>query len=77
MRANVGIDGQEYARFGTTFGNQIIVVDRNGYTTDEAAIITGNGYKTIEALEEGDLTPTMTVEPHVEDFLAQLKQRED
>ena len=41
VRANVGIDGQEYARFGTTFGNQIIVIDRDGQTTDEAAIITG------------------------------------
>ena len=36
---NVGIDGQEYARFGTTFGNQIpIVIDRNGEATDEAAL---------------------------------------
>ena len=31
VRANVGINGQEYARFGTTFGNQIIVIDRNGH----------------------------------------------
>jgi len=43
---------------------------------ETVAIITGNGYKTIEALEESDLTPAMTVEPHVEDFLAQLKQGE-
>ena len=28
---------------------------------ETVAIITGNGYKTIEALEEEDLTPTMTV----------------
>ena len=27
MRANIGIDGSEYARFGTTFDNQIIVID--------------------------------------------------
>ena len=51
VRANVGIDGQEYARFGTTFGNQIIVVDRDGQTTDEAAIITGGGLSVREAFQ--------------------------
>ena len=51
VRANVGIDGQEYARFGTTFGNQIIVVDRDGQTTDEAAIITGDGLSVREAFQ--------------------------
>jgi len=43
VRANVGIDGREYARFGTTFGNQIIVIDRDGQNTNETAIITGSG----------------------------------
>jgi threonine synthase len=43
---------------------------------ETVAIITGNGYKTIEALEEEDLTPSMTVEPHLEDFLEQLESRE-
>ena len=42
---------------------------------ETVAIITGNGYKTIEALEEEDLTPTMTVEPHLDDFMEQLAQR--
>ena len=51
VRANVGIDGQEYARFGTKFGNQIIVVDRNGHPTDEAAIITGDGLSVREAFQ--------------------------
>ncbi len=51
VRANVGIDGQEYARFGTTFGNQIIVIDRNGHTTDEAAIVTGGGCSVREAFQ--------------------------
>jgi len=49
VRANVGIDGQEYARFGTTFGNQIIVVDRDGQTTDEAAMITADRFSVREA----------------------------
>ena len=30
VRANLGIDGGAYARFGTTFDNQIIVIDRDG-----------------------------------------------
>ncbi len=42
---------------------------------ETVAIITGNGYKTIEALEESDLTPTMTVEPDLDDFMAQLEGR--
>ncbi|MEN6406987.1 MAG: strawberry notch-like NTP hydrolase domain-containing protein, partial [Thermoguttaceae bacterium] len=49
VRANVGVDGREYARFGTTFGNQIIVIDRNGQTTDEAAIVTGTSLSIQEA----------------------------
>jgi threonine synthase len=42
---------------------------------ETVAIITGNGYKTIEALEEEDLTPTMTVKPDLDDFMAQLEAR--
>ena len=34
VRANIGIDGSEYARFGTTFDNQIIVIDHDGPTHD-------------------------------------------
>lgn len=51
VRANVGIDGREYARFGTKFGNQIIVIDRNGQTTDEMAVITGSGLSVLEAFQ--------------------------
>lgn len=43
VRANVGIDGNEYAKFGTTFDNQIIVIDRTGPTADRSAIATGDG----------------------------------
>ena len=28
LRANVGISGQEYAKYGTTFGNRLIVIDK-------------------------------------------------
>ncbi len=51
VRANIGIDGKEYARFGTTFDNQIIVIDREGRTSDESAIITGSGL-TVQAAYE-------------------------
>jgi threonine synthase len=40
---------------------------------ETVAYITGNGYKTIESLEEEDLQPTMTVDAHLDDFLAKLK----
>lgn len=58
IRANVGIDGQEYAKYGTTFGNRIIVLDkvptaagphevRNGELVAKAPV-TGE-FKTLEA----------------------------
>lgn len=43
VRANVGMDGNGYAKFGTTFDNQIIVIDNDGPTVSEMDIITGNG----------------------------------
>ncbi|MCC7086542.1 MAG: strawberry notch family protein [Pirellulales bacterium] len=51
VRANIGIDGQEYARFGTKIDNQIIVIDRGGQTTDETAIITGSRLSIREAFQ--------------------------
>jgi hypothetical protein len=51
IRANVGIDGKEYVRFGTTFDNQIIVIDRDGQTPDEATIITGSSLSVKKAFE--------------------------
>lgn len=32
VRANVGISGREYAKYGTTFNNQILVIDKTGAT---------------------------------------------
>ncbi len=32
VRANLGIPGDEYGKYGTTFGNQIIVIDKTGPT---------------------------------------------
>jgi hypothetical protein len=51
VRANVGMDGREYAKFGTTFDNQIIVIDRDGPTASASAIITGSGLSVRAAYE--------------------------
>jgi antirestriction protein ArdC/phage/plasmid primase-like uncharacterized protein/predicted RNA methylase len=39
VRANVGIAGKEYAKYGTTFDNQILVIDKTGPTTQP--VLTG------------------------------------
>ena len=41
VRANIGISGEAYRKFGTTFDNQILVIDKTGPTKDPGAIITG------------------------------------
>jgi hypothetical protein len=41
VRANLGVDGNEYAKFGTTFDHQIIVIDRDTPSSNSSAIITG------------------------------------
>jgi len=40
VRANIGISGKEYAKYGTTFDNQILVIDKTGAT--QQPILTGN-----------------------------------
>ncbi|QDV89903.1 hypothetical protein RAS2_09780 [Phycisphaerae bacterium RAS2] len=52
VRANVGLDGNVYARFGTTFDHQIIVIDHDGATTDESDIIRGTKLSLEEAYEQ-------------------------
>ena len=32
VRANIGIDGQEYRKFGTTFDNRLLIIDKTGPT---------------------------------------------
>ncbi|RLC88358.1 MAG: hypothetical protein DRJ03_02895, partial [Chloroflexi bacterium] len=39
VRANIGISGKGYRKYGTTFDNQILVIDKTGPTTDN--IVTG------------------------------------
>jgi hypothetical protein len=49
VRANLGLDGGLYARFGTSFDHQLIVIDRDGPTACESEIITGSGLSLQEA----------------------------
>ncbi len=51
LRANIGIDGKEYSKFGTTFDNQIIVIDHDGPTSDLSTVITGSSLSVHEAFE--------------------------
>lgn len=39
VKANIGIDGKEYAKYGTTFDNQILVIDKDGPT--QGTVLTG------------------------------------
>lgn len=49
IRANVGLDGREYSRFGTMFDHQIVVIDRAGRTTDPASIVTASKLSVLAA----------------------------
>jgi len=39
VRANIGLSGKGYRKYGTTFDNQMLVIDKTGQTTDN--IVTG------------------------------------
>lgn len=43
VRANVGISGQEYAKYGTTFDNQIIIIDKPIDQSDKKSILKVTG----------------------------------
>jgi len=51
VRANIGMSGKYYAKFGTTFGNQIVIIDNTGATESEDQIITGADLSPKEALK--------------------------
>ncbi len=51
VRANIGIDGSVYAKFGTTFDNQVIVIDHDGRALTESDIVTGSGLSVQTAYE--------------------------
>lgn len=50
VRANIGMSGKYYGKFGTTFGNQIVIIDNTGATESEDQIVTGAGLSPTEAL---------------------------
>ncbi len=50
LRANIGINGKEYCKFGTTFDNQILVIDHEGPTSSFSTVITASGLSVREAL---------------------------
>jgi len=52
LRANLGIDGQVYAKFGTTYDHQLIVIDHAGQTKAPADVITGAGLSLMAAWEQ-------------------------
>ena len=50
VRANIGMSGKYYGKFGTTFGNQIVIIDNIGATESEDQIVTGADLSPTEAL---------------------------
>lgn len=54
IRANVGIPGKEYSKYGTSFPTQLVVIDKNGptpgkhYASQVAQAVTGD-FESIEA----------------------------
>jgi hypothetical protein len=61
VRANVGIDGKEYARFGTIYDHQLIVIDHTGPRPQQQPLITGVGlsieaaFKVLENVSKEDV----------------------
>lgn len=51
VRANIGIDGRNYSKFGTSFDHQLIVIDHTGPTLGNSEIITGTKLSLFEAFE--------------------------
>lgn len=53
VRANIGMDGRNYAKYGTTFNNQLLIFDKTGPTPgenwrDQANHIKLNDYKKVD-----------------------------
>lgn len=61
VRANIGISGKEYEKYGTGFDNNIIVIDKTGPTENIESAITGDGltveqgYDKLEPLMKEDV----------------------
>jgi predicted ABC-type ATPase len=53
VRANVGINGEEYAKYGTTFDNQLLVIDKTGATQENVTIGKVNTIEELFPILEG------------------------
>jgi hypothetical protein len=51
VRANIGLDGSQYKKFGTSFDNRLVIIDNTGPTPDPAAILGGEGRTVADALK--------------------------
>lgn len=61
VRANIGVPGDEYAKYGTTFGNQLLVIDKTGRTPGATM------QEQLETVVKGDY-------PNLEAVLEEMKQ---
>ncbi len=50
VRANIAISGREYTKFGTSFDNRILVIDKNGQTGLRSKIIGGEVEKVADLI---------------------------
>ena len=50
VRANVAISGKEYTKFGTSFDNRILVIDKTGATPEISAVVGGEVAKVQELI---------------------------
>jgi hypothetical protein len=83
IRANVEIDGKEYRKYGTSFGNILVVIDKDGPT--QAAPITGKYDTVIDAMKalagvRGENKPAGKADESgtvMEDLLKGLRERRD
>lgn len=47
IRASVGISGKNYVKYGTHFGNRLVIIDKDGPTQDRGQIVKGD-YESLE-----------------------------
>lgn len=53
VKANIAINGAEYAKYGTTFDNQILVIDNTGKTTKDPVTVSVNSVAELPKILEG------------------------
>jgi len=64
VRANIHVDGSNYAKYGTSFSNRIIIIDKTGPTPDLSAVVGGSVDKItelpqlLEGIHNDRTTPT-------------------